>query len=56
MVVRALPEHTATIRRILFDPLSTDQQTQFLDISHRISDAIAVDVPPPPTGRPTAKG
>ena len=56
VVVRALREHTPTIRRILFDPLSTDQQTRFLDILHRISDAIAVDVPPPPTGRPTAKG
>ena len=55
VVVRALPEHTATIRRILFDPLSTDQQTQFLDISHRISDAIADEVPPPRPGRPTAK-
>ena len=41
VVVRALPEHTATIRRILFDPLTEEQQAQFLQISCRITEAIA---------------
>jgi DNA-binding MarR family transcriptional regulator len=36
IVVRALPKHTATIRRILFDPLSDEQQAGFLDISKRM--------------------
>jgi DNA-binding MarR family transcriptional regulator len=36
IVVRALPKHTATIRRILFDPLSDEQQAGFLDISQRM--------------------
>jgi DNA-binding MarR family transcriptional regulator len=36
IVVRALPKHTATIRRILFDPLSDEQQAGFLDISRRM--------------------
>jgi DNA-binding MarR family transcriptional regulator len=40
IVVRALPEHTATIRRILFDPLSDEQQSGFLDISQRMLAAI----------------
>ncbi|MFF1574235.1 MarR family winged helix-turn-helix transcriptional regulator [Leifsonia sp. NPDC058292] len=41
IVVRALPEHTATIRRVLFDPLSAEQQEQFLEISQRMNDVIA---------------
>lgn len=36
VVVRALPEHTATIRRVLFDALSDDQQAEFLEISKRM--------------------
>jgi DNA-binding MarR family transcriptional regulator len=40
IVVRALPKHTATIRRILFDPLSDAQQAGFLDISRRMLAAI----------------
>ncbi|QIZ99732.1 MULTISPECIES: MarR family transcriptional regulator [unclassified Leifsonia] len=33
VLVRALPEHTATIRRVLFDVLSDDQQAEFLEIA-----------------------
>ncbi|MFF1879817.1 MarR family winged helix-turn-helix transcriptional regulator [Leifsonia sp. NPDC058230] len=40
VVVRVLPEHTATIRRILFDPLTDEQQADFLDISRRMLAAI----------------
>lgn len=36
VVVRALPEHTATIRRVLFDPLTDEQQVEFLEISRRM--------------------
>ena len=45
IVVRALPEHTATIRRILFDPLTTDQQRDFLEISQRMNAAIGGEPP-----------
>ncbi|WP_223691939.1 MarR family winged helix-turn-helix transcriptional regulator [Leifsonia poae] len=41
IVVRALPEHTATIRRTLFDPLSAEQQREFLEIARRMNAAIA---------------
>jgi DNA-binding MarR family transcriptional regulator len=41
VVVHALPEHTATIRRILFDPLTEEQQAQFLEVSRRMAEAIA---------------
>jgi DNA-binding MarR family transcriptional regulator len=41
IVVRALPEHTATIRRILFDALDAEQQEHFLEISRRMNSVIA---------------
>jgi DNA-binding MarR family transcriptional regulator len=41
IVVRALPEHTATIRRILFDALDAEQQEHFLEISRRMNTVIA---------------
>jgi DNA-binding MarR family transcriptional regulator len=40
IVVRALPEHTATVRRILFDPLGPAEQRAFLEISQRMNAAI----------------
>ena len=36
VVVHALPKHTATIRRILFDALSAEQQDELLTISGRM--------------------
>ncbi|MFJ8896095.1 MarR family winged helix-turn-helix transcriptional regulator [Leifsonia sp. NPDC102414] len=36
VVVRALPEHTATIRRVLFDALTDAQQAEFLQISRKM--------------------
>ena len=36
VVVHALPKHTATIRRILFDALSDEQQEELLAISQRM--------------------
>ena len=56
VVVRALPEHTATIRRILFDPLTAEQQTQFLEVSRRISAAIEREDTSARAGKPAAKG
>ncbi len=44
-VVRALPRHTATIRRILFDALSPEQQEELLAISRRMLAAIAEEDP-----------
>lgn len=41
VVVRALPKHTATIRRILFDALTPGQQDELLAISKRMTDAMA---------------
>ncbi|MBN9629018.1 MAG: MarR family transcriptional regulator [Actinobacteria bacterium] len=40
VVVRALPKHTATIRRILFDALSDEQQDELLAISRRMTEAM----------------
>ena len=40
VVVHALPKHTATIRRILFDALSDEQQEQLLAISQRMIEAM----------------
>ncbi len=40
VVVRALPRHTATIRRILFDALSSGQQDELLAISRRMIEAM----------------
>lgn len=37
VVVRALPEHTATIRRILFDAITPEQQEALLQISERMN-------------------
>ncbi|MGH1525642.1 MarR family winged helix-turn-helix transcriptional regulator [Leifsonia sp. L25] len=49
VVVRALPKHTATIRRILFDALTPEQQDELLAISTRMTDAMAPgDVPAEP--------
>jgi DNA-binding MarR family transcriptional regulator len=45
VVVHALPEHTATIRRILFDALTADQQEQLLEISRRMVEAMGEAVP-----------
>jgi DNA-binding MarR family transcriptional regulator len=39
-VVRALPRHTATIRRILFDALTPDQQEELLEIARTMNAAI----------------
>lgn len=41
VVVRALPRHTATIRRILFDALTPEQQEEFLGIARTMNAAIA---------------
>jgi DNA-binding MarR family transcriptional regulator len=43
IVVRVLPEHTATIRRLLFDALTAEQQDEFREISHRMNEAIAAE-------------
>jgi DNA-binding MarR family transcriptional regulator len=43
VVVRALPGHTATIRRLLFDDLSSEQQAEFLAISQRMNAAIEAE-------------
>jgi DNA-binding MarR family transcriptional regulator len=43
VVVRALPKHSATIRRILFDALSDDQQADLLGIANRVNAAIAAE-------------
>ena len=40
VVVRALPGHPATIRRVLFDALSAEQQEQLLDIARTMTSAI----------------
>ncbi|WP_431218771.1 MarR family winged helix-turn-helix transcriptional regulator [Leifsonia xyli] len=48
VVVRALPKHSATIRRILFDALSPQQQEDLLGIAQRMNAAIESEdcVPP----------
>ena len=43
VVVRALPGHTATIRRLLFDALTPEQQAEFLAISERMNAAIEAE-------------
>lgn len=48
VVVRALPEHSATIRRILFDALSLEQQEQLLSIARSMNAAIAAEDCAPP--------
>src|SRR3954469_23151410 len=48
VVVRALPEHSATIRRILFDALSPEQQEQLLGIARSMNAAIAAEDCAPP--------
>jgi DNA-binding MarR family transcriptional regulator len=48
VVVRALPEHSATIRRILFDALSPEQQEQLLGIARSMNTAIAAEDCAPP--------
>jgi len=48
VVVRALPEHSATIRRILFDALSLEQQEQLLGIARTMNSAIAAEDCAPP--------
>ncbi len=46
IVVRALPEHIATIRALLFDPLDAGQQEEFLAIARSCLEAIeAFDSP-----------
>jgi DNA-binding MarR family transcriptional regulator len=40
VVVRVLPEHTATIRRILYDALTPEQQEELLAISTRMTEAM----------------
>jgi DNA-binding MarR family transcriptional regulator len=61
VVVRALPKHSATIRRILFDALSADQQEELHRIARRMNTAIEAedapsdgddDGPLPSSGRP----
>ncbi|WP_374009629.1 MarR family winged helix-turn-helix transcriptional regulator [Leifsonia sp. LS-T14] len=48
VVVRALPKHSATIRRILFDALTQEQQEHLLGIAHSMNAAITTEdcVPP----------
>jgi len=48
VVVRALPKHTATIRRILYDALSDEQQDALFDIAETMNAAIAAEdcIPP----------
>lgn len=43
VVVRALPKHSATIRRILFDALSPAQQEELLSIARTMNDAITAE-------------
>lgn len=43
IVVRALPKHSATIRRILFDALTDEQQEQLLGIAHSMNAAITAE-------------
>jgi DNA-binding MarR family transcriptional regulator len=46
VVVRALPRHSATIRRILFDALSAQQQEDLLGIARTMNAAIDQEAPP----------
>lgn len=48
VVVRALPKHSATIRRILFDALTPDQQDALLGIARTMNTAISEEDPPAP--------
>jgi len=48
VVVRALPKHSATIRRILFDALTPDQQDALLGIARTMNTAISDEDPPAP--------
>lgn len=48
VVVRALPKHSATIRRILFDALSPDQQEALLGIAQTMNAAITEEDGTPP--------
>ena len=41
VLVRALPKHTATIRRILFDANTPEQQDELLAIANRMTEAMA---------------
>lgn len=41
VVVRALPRHTRTIRRILYDALTAGQQDELLAIARRMTEAMA---------------
>ena len=41
VLVRALPKHTATIRRILFDAITPEQQNELLAIANRMTEAMA---------------
>ena len=41
VLVRALPKHTETIRRILFDAITPEQQDELLAIANRMTDAMA---------------
>ncbi|MGO4592835.1 MarR family winged helix-turn-helix transcriptional regulator [Leifsonia sp. 2TAF2] len=48
VVVRALPKHSATIRRVLFDALSPDQQEGLLGIAYAMNAAIDSEELAPP--------
>ena len=48
VVVRALPKHSATIRRILFDALTEEQQEQLLGIALSMNTAITAEDCAPP--------
>ena len=48
VVVRALPKHSATIRRILFDALTQDQQDALLGIARTMNTAISEEDQPSP--------
>jgi hypothetical protein len=47
-VVRALPKHSATIRRILFDALTPEQQDALLGIARTMNAAIDDEECAPP--------
>jgi DNA-binding MarR family transcriptional regulator len=53
VLVHALPRHTATIRRVLFDALSGEQQEELLAISRRMIDAMEAE-PADEEAAPTA--
>lgn len=52
VVVRALPKHSATIRRLLFDVLTPEQQEELLHIAQSMNTAIRDEDSTPPDDWP----